>query len=71
MNHLGWRPFKALGHKRAMKFWTHIGDNCITKWKMNRIYTPEPGFLANDLTSKVLLVRIKEVAILKGILTDK
>ena len=70
-DHLGWCPFKALGHRRAKDFWAHIGDNYITKWKMNYVYVPIPGFPADGLTSKVLFDRIREVIVLTGIITDE
>ena len=71
LNHLGWRPFKALGLRRAKELWAAIGDNSITKWKMNYVYVPVPGFPADGLTSKVLLDRIREVTVLIGVITDK
>ena len=66
MSHLGWRPFKALGHKRAKEFWAHIGDNCLTKWKINRIYIFIPGFPIDGLTSKVFFDYIRKIAFLIG-----
>ena len=60
-----------MGHRRAKEFWSHVGDNSITKWKINCVYIPIPGFPADALISKVLLDRIREIAILTGIITDK
>ena len=71
MSHLGWCPFKALGHRRAEELWTHIGNNYITKWKKNYVYVPVPGFPADGLISKVLFDRIREVTVLTGIITDE
>ena len=71
MSHLGWRPCKSLGHRRAKEFWSHVGDNSITKWKINCVYIPVLGFPADGLTSKVLLDRIREIAVLTGIITDE
>ena len=71
MSHLGWCPFKALGHRRAKELWIYIGDNCITKYKMNYIYVPVLGFPADGLTSKVLFDRIREVTVLTRIITDE
>ena len=70
MSHLGC-PFKALGHRHAKKFWLHIGDNYITKYKMNYIYVLVPGIPVDGLTSKVLFDRIREVTVLTRIITDK
>ena len=66
VSHLGWRPFRALGHRGAKEFWSHVGNNSIAKWRMNRIYIPVPGFLANGFTAKVLLDGIREVSALTG-----
>lgn len=33
MSHLGWHPFKALGHKHTKEFWTYIADNYLIKFK--------------------------------------
>ncbi|MCV6628508.1 MAG: hypothetical protein OIF50_01470 [Flavobacteriaceae bacterium] len=71
MSHLGWCPFKALGYKRAKEFWANVGNNCITKWKMNRVYNPVSGFPSDGLKSKLLLDRIRELAVLTGVITDK
>jgi len=71
MSHLGWRPFKALGYRRAKELWAHIGDNGITKWKMNYVYVPVPGFPPDGLTSKVLFDRIRENTVLTGNITDE
>ena len=71
MSHLGWCLFKALGHRHAKELWTHIGDNYITKYKINYIYVPVLGFPADGLTSKVLFDRIREVTVLIRIITDE
>lgn len=71
MSYLGWRPLKALGHKRAKEFWTHIGDNCIFKGKINPIYIFVSGFPANNLISKILFDHIREIAVLIGFIADK
>ena len=60
MSHLGWPPFKSFGHKGTMKFWSHIGDNCITKWKINCVYIPVPGFSADGLTSKIYFLIVSK-----------
>ena len=71
MSHLGWRPFKAWGHKGAMEFWAHEDDNYNIKWKINRVYIPASGFCANGLILKVLFDHIKEIIILIRIIMDK
>ena len=71
MSHLGWRLFKVLGHKRKKEFWAYVGDNYITKWKINYIYILVPGFPADGLTWKVLFDRIREVAVLTAIIVDE
>ena len=42
LDHLGWCPSKALGHRCTKEFWADIDDNYITIWKINHIYIPIP-----------------------------
>lgn len=71
MSPLGCRPFRALDHKHTKEFWAYLGDNSITKTKINRVYISVLGFPVNGLIPKVLFDRIREVAGLIGIITDK
>ena len=71
MDHLGWCPSKALGHRCTKEFWADINDKYITTWKINHIYIPVPDFPADGLISKILFDYIREVVILTGIITDE
>ena len=71
MSPLGCRPFRALDHKHAKEFWAYLGDNSITKAKINRVYISVLDFPVDGLIPKVLFDRIREVAGLIGIITDK
>ena len=71
MSHLGWCLFKGLGHRHTKELWTHIADNYITKWKINYVYVPVPGFPADGLTSKVFFDRIREITVLIGIIMNE
>ena len=71
MDHLGWCPSKALGHRYTKEFWADINDNYITIWKINHIYISVSDFPADGLISRILFDYIREVAILTGIITDE
>ena len=60
MNYFGWFLFKSLGHKGTMKFWSYIDDNCITKWKINCVYSPVLGFSADGLISKIYFLIVSK-----------
>ena len=62
MSYLGWPLFKSLDYRDTIKFWSYIDDNCITKWKINCVYIPVPGFSADGLTSKIyFLIVLKKL----------
>ena len=71
MSYLGWCLSKALGYKRTKEFWADINENYIIICKIKHIYISVSDFPANDLISKILFDRIRESAILTGIITDK